>query len=143
MNLFKNKSFNKINFFSFFFISLILFIILNLFFYSFISIGLYKFICYEKQNNLLKLFYFNKSTYNFFYYFNNFNFNLINTSYFYKVKTSFLYVFLPFNNFFFYDLLSILKIKFFFFSKDFVNINISKNLNLIFLNFYIRSSNLN
>ena len=33
----------------------ILFVVLNLFFLSILSIGLYKFICYDKQNELLQI----------------------------------------------------------------------------------------
>ena len=44
----------------------ILFVVLNLLFLSIISIGLYKFICYDKQNELLKIDFIYKSSYVFY-----------------------------------------------------------------------------
>ena len=114
------------------------FIVLNLFFYSFISIGLYKFICYDSQNEYFKLFFSEKERFVFFYdsYFN-----------YYFSSSCFYNTFLSFSSFFneksiFYSFSPLLKINFFSYITVFSDFS-NKELNLIFLNFYIRSSNLN
>jgi len=132
----------KSSVFLLFFISILLFITVNLFFYSLISIGLYKFICYENQSNLLENFFYNKNHF-IFYYINNVNhINFINKEFFYNYG---------FNSYsiidqyiFYYDFFFNLKINYFFYMKSLSsNVEFKKDLNLIFLNFYIRSSNLN
>lgn len=117
--------------------------IINLFFYSFITISLYKLICYESKsiNVFLENIYYNKSQ-NIFYnledvFFINilgYKWNTIN------INTVYLYN----NNIIFYDLIINSSINTFLFVINNNNYIVNNDeLNLIFLNFYIRSSNLN
>lgn len=119
----------------------ILFVVLNLLFLSIISIGLYKFICYDKQNELLKIDFIYKSSYVFYSKNEFYSFLLPNT-------------FLPnkfiFNNFILEENLSVFfensvfkTLTFFTYLDNDITDNSNKNINLIFLNFFIRSSNLN
>lgn len=132
----------KSSVFLLFFISILLFITVNLFFYSLISIGLYKFICYENQSNLLEIFFYNKNHF-IFYYINNVNdIHFINKYFFYNYAFNSYSIMNEF--FFYYDFFFYLKINYFFYMKSLSsNVEFKKDLNLIFLNFYIRSSNLN
>lgn len=132
--------------FIFFFIFLLFFITINLFFYSLISIGLYKFICYEKQSNLLEEFFFNKMS-SIFYFLETLERERLSL-FFFSNDSFYKYTFSKvvfFNEFlFFYDFLSSLQMNYFFYMKDISSTSYLKtDLNLIFLNFYIRSSHLN
>jgi hypothetical protein len=129
-----------------FFFSWLLFIIINLFFFSLISISVYKVICYENQllffiDNLYSI----NNKLEYFCYIRDdlLSLSLISNLSDYKVQ---------FNSFFyseelsiyFSNLLNLISFNYFFYLKhNIYDFEIKKDLNLIFLNFYIRSSNLN
>lgn len=117
------------------------FIVLNLFFYSFITIGLYKFICYESNylNTLIEINYNNKNSNIFYCSKEILNFLLIGLNW-YKCTLSYFFYFNDLNIYF--NVLYNIKINIFFYSNNFILVT-KDDLNLVFLNFYIRSSNLN
>ena len=141
---FKNNIFLRLLYL--FFFSWLLFIIINLFFFSLISISVYKVICYENQllffiENLYSLN--TKLEYTFYISDELLSLYLISDLTLYKVY---------FNSFFYcknlsiyyYNLLNLIDLNYFFFLKHNISkFDFQKDLNLIFLNFYIRSSNLN
>ena len=126
--------------FLFIFLLLLVFIIINLFFYSLISIGLYKFICYEKQSTLLEAFTANKNTNMFYFLEYKHDLFFITNHFFYIYYYNFFMKIEMFS--FFFNTLTSTKIDYFFFFYK-IDTVLKKELNLIFLNFYIRSSNLN
>lgn len=124
-----------------FFIFWIAFTVLNIFFYSFITIGLYKFICYDSNylNNLIDISYSHKNTILFYYSKEVLNILLLGLDW-YKCTTSCFFIFNDLNIYF--NIIYNIKINIFFYSNNFISVT-KNDLNLVFLNFYIRSSNLN
>ena len=136
-NTLKKSTFYRLFIISF--LLLLVFIIINLFFFSLISIGIYKFICYEKQESLLEAFFFFKNT-------NIFYFSYTSTTLYFVEKIYYFFDIYSFThlsqiNFFFHIFYST-KVLFFLYLKN-IELTLQKELNLIFLNFFIRSSNLN
>ena len=125
----------------------ILFVVLNLFFLSILFIGLYKFICYEKQNELLQIdLLFKCSFFYFFYdeYLNVNDFFMMSSFLGSSFNKIFFYDFLLENHFSIYiDYTFFTFLNFLFYSETAVQNGEHQQLNLIFLNFYIRSSHLN
>lgn len=129
------------NMFLYIFFFILFVLIINLFFYSLITIALYKLICYESNtlNLLIDDFYYNKSSYVFYYFINFIDLKLIGIQ---SYNFFFYNMFVEINYIFFYCLIKNIYINSFFFNNEFFIIS-NKDWNLIFLNFYIRTSNLN
>lgn len=127
--------------FFFFIFFIVFFFILNLFFYSFISIGLYKFICYDNQNDFLKVDFFNKFSNLFYFIYNDTTQTLIDTSFYQLILFSNFFFYK--NDTFFFNILDQITINYLSYTQNHLIISNNNELNLIFLNFYIRCSNLN
>lgn len=117
------------------------FLVINLFFYSFITIGLYKLICYESNSltTFINLTYSNKASNIFFTDKTTINLILVGLKWYKYFMNDF---FFSNNISFFYNIIYDTKLNLFFYTNNFILIT-KNDLNLIFLNFYIRSSNLN
>lgn len=136
------KSLMKKNFLYFLFF--ITFFIFNVFFYSFITISLYKLICYEANTltSILSSIYSIKDSFVFFNFSNNHNIFLFGT-YWYDLFIPFSYVTnISYDFTFFYNIIKDNNLSSFLFLFD-NNSSYTDNYNLIFLNFYIRASNMN
>jgi cytochrome c oxidase assembly protein Cox11 len=118
------------------------FLLINLFFYSFITIGLYKLLCYD--NNYLNTWisvnnYYNKEWNMYYLSDNTFVFRLIGSEW-YKCIINNFFLLNEINLFF--SIVYNVKINLFFYTNNFTFF-MKNDLNLVFLNFYIRTSNLN
>lgn len=118
-----------------------LLLVINFFFYSLITISIYKILCFDVDYLIFYIYKLQKNL-NIFYYYNNitfFNCSSINV-YIYTNYNDIIFK----NNFFFYIMIPISNINSFFYTNiSMIKSNISLFLinNLIYLNFFIRSSN--
>jgi len=125
------------------FLYFLFFLVLNLFFYSFITISLYKLICYESNslNVLIETFSYNKICNIYYFIEETLLFLIIGTSWTNIIINDF---FIVNKEIIYYNIIVNNNINYFFFFIDNCLLSLkNKDWNLLFLNFYIRASNLN
>lgn len=134
-----------------FWILLLVFLVLNLFMYSIISIGLYKLICYDKTNDLYTLIFLEKYTYTMYSDSNGIYILYIISElsdYFYTIETNFLFLYDSFHSYEYqwvdhkWDSLTLQSFSLMNDEDPWIHDG-NKNVNLIFMNFFIRSTHLN